>query len=183
MIGILEVTPSHRAVKRPGGVYLPTMTYHERFMQLALEQAGLARELDEVPVGAIVVRDGAVIASAHNETVARRDATAHAELLAIQRAAVATGDPRLDGCSLYVTLEPCAMCAGAIVLSRISRLFFGAFDARAGAAGTLYAITADARLNHRAETHGGILDHDCAALLRSFFGERRDSGALDGGTP
>ena len=183
MIGILEVTPGRRAVKRPGGVYLPTMTYHERFMQLAIEQARQARELDEVPVGAVVVRDGAVIASAHNETVARQDATAHAELIAIQRAAIVTGDPRLDGCSLYVTLEPCPMCAGAIVLARVSRLFFGAFDARAGAAGTLYAITADARLNHRVETHGGILDHDCAELLRAFFGERRDTRAIDGGTP
>lgn len=177
MVGILEVTPVAAAAKRlrrESIVYLRTMTYHERFMEAALEQARRARDAREVPVGAVIVRDDAVIASAHNETIARRDPTAHAELLAIGRAVAVSGDGRLEGCSLYVTLEPCPMCAGAIVLARIDRLFFGAFDAKAGAAGTLYAITEDARLNHRVETHGGILDAECAELLRRFFLERRD---------
>jgi tRNA(adenine34) deaminase len=150
------------------------MTYHERFMRVALELAADGAKAGEIPVGAVVVRNGELVASAHNETVVRRDPTAHAELLAIQRAVAATGDARLDGCSLYVTLEPCPMCAGAIVLARLRQVIFGAFDDKAGAAGTLYAITNDARLNHRAETHGGVLDGECAALLRTFFLARRD---------
>jgi tRNA(adenine34) deaminase len=157
----------------PSGMYLRTMTYHERFMRAALELASRARDLHEVPVGAVVVRDGEIVASAHNETIARADPTAHAELLAIQRALVASSDGRLDGCSLYVTLEPCPMCAGAIVLARLRQVVFGAFDAKAGAAGTLYTITNDARLNHCVETHGGVLDDQCASVLREFFRSQR----------
>jgi tRNA(adenine34) deaminase len=169
------------------------MTYHERFMRAALDEAMRARDLGEVPVGAVVVRDGEVIASAHNETVALGDPTAHAEMLAIRRALARIGDARhsdarhsdarhsdarhgdarLDGCSLYVTLEPCPMCAGAIVLARMRQLIFGAYDAKAGSSGTLYAITTDPRLNHRVETHGGVLDDECASVLRTFFTARR----------
>lgn len=151
------------------------MTYHERFMRLALEEARAAASIGEVPVGCVIVRGGEVIARAHNRTISAADPTAHAEMLAISRATAFTGRDRLVGCSMYVTLEPCPMCAGAIVLARAEQLLFGAFDERAGAAGTLYSITTDPRLNHRVETHGGILDAECASLLRGFFAERRPS--------
>src|SRR5688500_5746544 len=150
------------------------MTYHERFMQAALDRAVLARDAGEVPVGAVVVRDGSIVAAAHNRTVATGDPTSHAELIAIREAVASLGDARLDDCALYVTLEPCPMCAGAIVLARLHSVFFGAYDAKAGAAGTLYSITTDPRLNHRVETHGGVLDAECAAILREFFAARRD---------
>lgn len=160
----------------------PTSSYHERFMRMALEQAQEARAEGEVPVGAIVVRDGSVIASAHNLTVVSVDPTAHAEMLAIRSALAATGGARLDGCSLYVTLEPCPMCAGAIVLARIGAVLFGAHDAKAGAAGTLYSITNDPRLNHRAETHGGILDLECRTILQEFFVALRDDSSSSMGS-
>lgn len=153
------------------------MTYHERFMRIALEEAAHARDSAEVPVGAVVVRRGSVVGRGRNRTVELGDPTAHAEILAIRDACGRLGEGRLDGCSLYVTLEPCPMCAGGIVLARLDQLVFGAFDAKAGSAGTLYAITTDTRLNHRVETHGGVLDHDCSAILREFFLERRDRPA------
>ena len=152
---------------------LALMTYHQRFMARALELARHALEIGEVPVGAIIVRGEEEIARGFNLVEARHDPTAHAEMIAIAEASRVLGERRLSECTLYVTLEPCPMCAGAIVNARLARLFFGAFDAKAGAAGTLYAITTDGRLNHRVETHGGIGDEQSVALLRQFFATQR----------
>jgi tRNA(adenine34) deaminase len=156
------------------------MTYHERFMMAALEEARRARDAGEVPVGAVVVRDEEIIARGHNQTIALNDPTAHAEIIAITQAASLLETQRLTGCSLYVTLEPCPMCAGAIVNARLAQLFFGAFDLKAGATGTLYSITTDRRLNHYVETLGGVLDADCALLLKRFFEERRVEQTKEG---
>lgn len=148
-------------------------TEHERWMELALRQAELAYEAEEVPVGAVVVKDGRVIGKGYNQIERLKDPTAHAEIIAITAAANTLGDKRLDGCTLYVTLEPCAMCAGAIVLARIPVLVFGAYDAKAGACGTLMNIVEDARLNHSVHVIPGVLDDKSTALLRSFFGALR----------
>ncbi|MBS1913927.1 MAG: nucleoside deaminase [Bacteroidetes bacterium] len=153
------------------------MIYHEQFMRIALDEARRAFNEGEVPVGAVVVYNDRVIGRGHNQTGRLNDPTAHAEMIAITAACTALERPRLEGCRLYVTLEPCVMCAGAIVNARVDQLLFGAYDAKAGATGTLYAITSDARLNHRAETLGGILDAECAALLREFFQMRRAGNA------
>lgn len=152
------------------------MTYHEQFMRMALAQARQAFDEGEVPVGAVVVQGERIIGRGYNRTVALNDPTAHAEILAITAAATALGTMRLDGCRLYVTLEPCPMCAGAVVNARLDQLLFGAYDAKAGAAGTLYTITTDPRLNHQTETLGGVLDLESAALLRDFFRKRRGNG-------
>lgn len=152
------------------------MTYHERFMAMAIEEARSAYDEEEVPVGAILVRDGRVVARGHNQMVRLNDPTAHAEMIAITAGAAAIESRRLTGCTLYVTLEPCPMCAGAIVNARLDALVFGAYDSKAGAATTLYSITNDPRLNHRVHTVGGIMDSDCAALLRQFFEARRGAG-------
>ncbi len=152
------------------------MTYHEQFMRMALAEAREAFQQGEVPVGAVVVQGERIIGRGYNRTVALHDPTAHAEILAISAAATALGTMRLDGCRLYVTLEPCPMCAGAIVNARIEQLLFGAYDAKAGAAGTLYTITTDPRLNHQTETLGGVLDLESAALLRDFFRTKRGKG-------
>lgn len=149
------------------------MTYHEQFMRLALDEAEAARDEREVPIGAVVVLGERVIGRGHNQIEQLHDPTAHAEMIAITAAAAALGDRRLTGCRMYVTLEPCPMCAGAIVNARLAELYFGAYDPKAGAAGTLYAITNDRRLNHRVATLGGVLDNDCGALLRTFFEARR----------
>ena len=138
---------------------------------VAEAQAALAHE--DVPVGAVVVRDGAVIATGCNERELRQDPTAHAELLALQRAAAVVGHWRLEGCTLYVTLEPCAMCAGAIVLARVPRVVYGCTDPKAGAAGSVLDVLADVRLNHRPEVLGGVRADECAGLLREFFAARR----------
>lgn len=143
------------------------------YMRFALKEASGAAGAGEVPVGAIVVRGGAVIARAANRTVRDQDPTAHAEILAIREAATALGSRRLEGCTLYVTLEPCAMCAGAIVLARIDKLVFGAWDEKAGMAGSVGDLLRHPRLNHRPEVSGGMLAADAAALLRQFFAERR----------
>lgn len=143
------------------------------FMESALDEARRAAALGEVPVGAVIVHDGAIIARAYNRREIERDPLAHAEILAIRAAAIALGRWRLSGCTLYVTLEPCAMCAGAIVNARIDRLVYGATDPKAGAAGTLYEIVGDSRLNHRAEVAAGVLGEASAALLRDFFAARR----------
>lgn len=148
-------------------------------MRIALQEAERAYEEGEVPVGAVVVHGERVIGRGHNQTMLLKDPTAHAEIIAITAAASAMEEGRLDGCSLYVTLEPCPMCAGAIVNARLAHLYFGAYDAKAGAAGTLYSITDDARLNHRAETIGGLLDNECAELLRAFFATRRARGSAE----
>jgi tRNA(adenine34) deaminase len=146
-------------------------------MRRALAEARLAEEHGDVPVGAVIVRGGAVIAARHNEREATGDPTAHAELLAIRDAAAVVGNWRLDGCTLYVTLEPCPMCAGAIVNARVPRLVYGADDPKAGAARTLYAIADDRRLNHRAQVVAGVLAPESASLLRAFFARRRRSAA------
>ena len=142
-------------------------------MRAALVQAVAAQVHDDVPVGAVVVRDGRIIASAHNERELSGDPTAHAEVLALRAAAAAVGSWRLDGCTLYVTLEPCAMCAGAIVNARIGRVVFGAADPKAGAVRSLYRVADDPRLNHRATVEGGVLADEAGALLKAFFAARR----------
>lgn len=142
-------------------------------MRAALVEAGRAAELHEVPVGAVVMCDGRAIAAAHNETEHRRDPTAHAEVLAIGRALAALGSDRLTDATLFVTLEPCAQCAGAIVLAKVGRLVFGAYDEKAGMCGSVGDVARHPRLNHRAEVQGGVLATECAALLREFFEARR----------
>jgi tRNA(adenine34) deaminase len=145
----------------------------EHFMRLALREAARAVDHGDVPVGAVVVHEGELIAAACNERELRQDPTAHAETIALRRAAQALGSWRLLSCVLYVTLEPCAMCAGAIVLSRIPRVVYGTADPKAGAAGSVFDILAESRLNHRPEVAGGLLAGDCAELLRAFFRLRR----------
>jgi len=142
-------------------------------MQAALLEAGRAAGLQEVPVGAVVTQDGRVVAAAHNETEARHDPTAHAELLALQRALQSLATDRLTDATLYVTLEPCAQCAGAIVLAKVGRLVFGAYDDKAGMCGSVGDVVRHPRLNHRVEVQGGVLEHECAALLFDFFQQRR----------
>jgi tRNA(adenine34) deaminase len=143
-------------------------------MALALAEARAALDHGDVPIGAVVVSPaGEVIGRGHNERELRGDPTAHAEVLALRRAAVALGSWRLTGCALVVTLEPCTMCAGALVLSRADRLVFGAVDPKAGAVGSLWDVVRDPRLNHRPAVLGGVLGEECGALLRSFFGPHR----------
>jgi tRNA(adenine34) deaminase len=142
-------------------------------IEAALRQARAGAVTGEVPVGAVVMLDGEIIAEAHNETVRRRDPTAHAEFLAIQRALRHTGDERLSDATLYITLEPCAQCAGAIVLARVGRVVFGAWDDKAGMAGSVLDVLRNPRLNHRVEVLGGVEAQDCGALLQRFFQDRR----------
>lgn len=158
---------------------------HESYMQQALREAQAAAAEDEVPIGCIVVHhdpnggDDRVIGAAHNQREQLRDPTAHAEMLAITQAAQALGNWRLDGCTLYVTLEPCPMCAGAIVLARIPRVVYGAADPKAGAAATLYRLLDDPRLNHRAEVVAGVLGEQCGQILTRFFETRRRGQGAD----
>lgn len=142
-------------------------------MQAALEEARRAASAGEVPVGAAVFRDGAVIARAHNESIVRADPTAHAELLAVQRALAALRTDRLTECTLYVTLEPCAQCAGALVLAKLGKIVFGAYDPKAGMAGSIEDLLRHPRLNHRVEVVGGIEEDACGALLKRFFQRQR----------
>src|SRR3989449_1431819 len=142
-------------------------------MTAALEGARAAGATDEVPIGAVVARNGAIVARAHNETVTRRDPTAHAELLAIQQALGALHTDRLEVCTLYVTLEPCAQCAGAIVLAKVGRVVFGAYDPKAGMAGSVGDVLRHPALNHRPEVIGGVQEEACSQLLKTFFDERR----------
>jgi tRNA(adenine34) deaminase len=142
-------------------------------MQAALRLARAASVREEVPVGAVIVSDGDILAEAHNETVQRRDPTAHAELLALQRALQKVGEDRLYLATMYVTLEPCAQCAGSLVLARIGRIVFGAYDARCGMAGSVYDLLRHPRLNHRPEVVGGLFAEDCGDLLKRFFQSRR----------
>jgi tRNA(adenine34) deaminase len=142
-------------------------------MESALRLARAAAVREEVPVGAVVVQDGRIIAEAHNETVHRRDPTAHAEFLAIQRALEAVGEDRLVDASLFVTLEPCAQCAGAIILAKVGTVVFGAWDGRAGMAGSVYDLLRHPRLNHRPDVVGGVMEEECGDLLRQFFRARR----------
>ena len=143
------------------------------FMDEALALARAAAERGEVPVGAVVVRDGVVIGRGGNAPIAHSDPTAHAEIAALRDAGRAEGNYRLPGCELYVTLEPCAMCAGAIMHARIARLVYGASDPKTGACGGVVALSAEAKLNHQTAFEGGVLAEECGALLKRFFAERR----------
>ena len=149
------------------------MDRDEEFMRLALAEAEKALLAGEVPVGAVVVRGGEVIASAHNGPVGLKDPSAHAEILALRRAAAAEGNYRLAGATLYVTIEPCLMCAGALIHARVSRLVFGASDPKGGAVVSLYGVLQDARLNHRVDVTGGVLREACSEILSRFFREKR----------
>ena len=142
-------------------------------MTMALHKARVAAEHGDVPIGAVIARDGEVIAAAGNERELRKDPTAHAEVLALRAAAAALGGWRLPGTVLYVTLEPCAMCAGAIVLARVPEVVFGATDPKAGAAGSVMDLLDHPALNHRPRVQGGVLGEECAELLAGFFRERR----------
>jgi tRNA(adenine34) deaminase len=142
-------------------------------MRAALEEARRAASRDEVPIGAVVMHDGAVVARAHNETVTRCDPTAHAELLAVQQALSVLHTDRLNDCTLYVTLEPCAQCAGAIVLAKLGRVVFGAHDPKAGMAGSVGDLLSHPRLNHRPEVVGGVEEEACGLLLQAFFRAKR----------
>jgi tRNA(adenine34) deaminase len=143
------------------------------FMDMALAQARAAGEAGEVPVGCVIVRDGAVIARAGNRTLAARDPTAHAEIVAIREAAGVLGSERLDDCDLYVTLEPCAMCAGAVAFARIRRLYYGAADPKGGAVDNGVKFFASPTCHHRPEVYGGLAEADASALLKEFFQARR----------
>ena len=149
------------------------MDRDEPFMRLALAEAEKALLAGEVPVGAVVVRGGEVIASAHNGPVGLKDPSAHAEILALRRAAEAVGNYRLAETTLYVTIEPCLMCSGALIHARVSRLVFGAQDPKGGAVVSLYAVLGDGRLNHRVEVTGGVLGEACGEILSRFFREKR----------
>jgi tRNA(adenine34) deaminase len=142
-------------------------------MQAALVEARLAAEAGEVPIGAVVVCEGAIVAAGHNRVLRDVDPTAHAEIVALRAAAKALGNYRLPGCTLYVTLEPCAMCAGAMIHARLERLVFAAPDPKAGAAGSVLAVLNHPQLNHQMQVEQGILGEEAAELLRSFFRERR----------
>jgi tRNA(adenine34) deaminase len=142
-------------------------------MAAALEEAHRAASIGEVPVGAAVLREGTVVARAHNETVQRRDPTAHAELLAVRQALSSLQTDRLSDCTLYVTLEPCAQCAGAIVLTKVGRVVFGAYDPKAGMAGSVGDVLRHPGLNHRVEVIGGVEEEECGRLLQDFFRDRR----------
>jgi tRNA(adenine34) deaminase len=155
----------------------PRHPFHLEHMEMALEEATLAAAEDEVPVGAVIVSfQKGVIARAHNQRELLHDPTAHAEMIAITQAAQALGSWRLDECCLYVTLEPCPMCAGAVVQARVPWVVYGCTDAKAGACDTLYHIPSDPRLNHRAQVVGGVLADRCAAVLSDFFAAKRRLG-------
>jgi tRNA(adenine34) deaminase len=149
---------------------------HERFMRLALEQAQAALAADEVPVGAVIVHGERVIAAAHNQRETLRDPTAHAEMIAITQAAEALRDWRLEGCALYVTLEPCPMCAGAILQARLPLVVYGATDPKAGAVRSLYQLLSDPRLNHCCQVVPGVLALPCGEILTQFFARQRALG-------
>ncbi|HTX63640.1 MAG TPA: tRNA adenosine(34) deaminase TadA [Acidimicrobiales bacterium] len=145
----------------------------EYFMRLALREAQRALEHDDVPIGAVIIRDGELLASGHNEREVRQDPTAHAEVMALREAAQTLGSWRLLDCVLYVTLEPCSMCAGAIVLARLPRVVFAASDPKAGAAGSVLDVLGEPRLNHRPEVAAGLLADESGAMLSEFFASRR----------
>ena len=147
------------------------------FMQLALEQARHAWDLGEVPVGAVVVKDGVVIATGYNQPIGRHDPTAHAEIQALRAAAEKLGNYRLPGCELYVTLEPCVMCSGAMLHARLSRVVFGASDPKTGACGSVLNLFEQTALNHQTAISGGVMAEECGAFLKRFFVERRRAQA------
>jgi len=148
----------------------------EPYMKAAIEAAGVAEENGDVPIGAVIVHNGRTIAKAYNQREQLQDPTAHAEIIALTQAAAALGTWRLNGCTMYVTLEPCTMCAGALVLARIDRLVYGCDDPKAGAVKSLYNIVHDERLNHRVEVTSGVLQEQCREQLQHFFARRRQEG-------
>lgn len=148
----------------------------EIYMAEALKEATEAFELDEVPVGAVIVHEGKIIARAHNQNVMLKDPTAHAEMIAITQAAAYLKSERLLNCSVYVTIEPCSMCAGALVLARVKRIIYGAKDPKTGACGSVFNIVNSKKLNHRIKVTGGILAKDCGSLLTEFFRKQRKRG-------
>ena len=145
----------------------------QQFMRMAIEQAQLAAQADEVPVGAVLVRDGQVISKAFNKPIANHDPSAHAEMLAIREAALAEENYRIPGSTLYVTLEPCAMCSGAMLHARIDRVVYGAPDPKTGAAGSVFDLFSSKQINHQTSVEGGIMSEECGQLLRDFFKGRR----------
>jgi tRNA(adenine34) deaminase len=151
----------------------------EAYMRLALTQAAEARAAGEVPVGAVIVKDGDVIATGFNRPISHRDPTHHAEIAALRAAATRLGNYRLPGCTLYVTLEPCVMCAGAMMHARIARVVFGASDPKTGACGSVLNLFAERRLNHHAELTGGVLADECGTMLSDFFAERRQQSRTE----
>ena len=153
--------------------FLPGTDPHGRWMRLALDEARAAAEEDEVPVGAIIVAAGRVVASAHNQREQLEDPTAHAEMIALTQAAAALGSWRLEGCTLYVTLEPCPMCAGAILQARVPIVVWGAADPKAGAVESLYKLFDDPRLNHRVDHTGHVMADECGRILSEFFRQKR----------
>jgi tRNA(adenine34) deaminase len=154
------------------------METDERFMRQALLEAGKARETGEVPVGAVVVRNGEVVASGYNRPISAHDPTSHAEIIALRQAGQALGNYRLPDCDLYVTLEPCAMCVGAMFHARIRRVVFGAHDPKTGAAGSVVNLFEESALNHHATVIGGVLGEECAAALKDFFAVRRKEAKI-----
>ncbi|SHK59197.1 tRNA adenosine(34) deaminase TadA [Paramaledivibacter caminithermalis] len=146
----------------------------EFFMEEALKEAKKAFDIKEIPIGAVIVRHNEIIARGHNLRESTKDPTAHAEIIAIRRASEALGGWRLTNCDLYVTIEPCPMCAGAIVMARISRLFIGSMDPKGGAAGSLYNIVDDSRLNHRTEIIYNVLSDKCSGIMKEFFKKLRE---------
>ncbi len=157
----------------PNGVGVPLSEDDRRGMAAALDAAHQAAVLGEVPVGAAVVSEGEVVSVAHNETIKQRDRTRHAEVVAIRAAMETLGQDRLDSATLCITLEPCAQCAGAIVLARVARVVFGAYDPKAGMAGSVGDLLSHPQLNHRPEVLGGVMEDECGGVLRNFFEERR----------
>jgi tRNA(adenine34) deaminase len=145
----------------------------ERYMQIAIEQARIAEENGDVPIGAVIVHENRIIGKAYNQREQLKDPTAHAEIIALTQAAAALENWHLNGCTIYVTLEPCPMCAGALVLARMDRLVYGCDDPKAGACKSLYNIVQDERLNHRLEVTSGVLAEQCGQLLQEFFAKRR----------
>jgi tRNA(adenine34) deaminase len=149
------------------------MTDHERYMRIALEEAVLAAAEGEVPVGAVIVRGDTILSQTHNRREQTQDPTAHAEMLALREAALKIGSRRLSGCTLYVTLEPCPMCAGALVIADLSACYFGASDEQQGCVGSVYLIPQDPAFYHRVRCAGGLLEDECKALMQAFFTTRR----------
>ena len=145
----------------------------EKFMRFAIDSAKIAEENGDVPIGAVIVHKGQIIAKAYNQREQLQDPTAHAEIIALTQAAAALGNWHLHDCTMYVTLEPCPMCAGALVLARIDRLVYGCDDPKTGACGSLYNIVTDERLNHKLEVTSGVLKEDCSKILQDFFQKRR----------
>ncbi len=174
-----SLNPNHSHCDPPDAEQEVRIEFDTHWMQRALEMAMEAERCEEVPVGAVIVREGSMIAAARNERETLKDPTAHAEMIAITQAAASMADWRLEECTLYVTLEPCLMCAGAILQSRIPRVVFGAFDPKGGAVVTLYQVLQDSRLNHRCEVLSGIMENQCGAILTDFFADRRRRKTID----